>query len=323
MENKSETWFTVVNPHAGSGKTITEWTKAERLFIRKGLSYTCEMSGGQYNAYRIALNAAKEGYRRFIAVGGDGTVHDVLDGILGHITGSGSGETLSDFTLAVIPIGSGNDWVRGHGIPHDTETVVDMIAKGRFAGQDVVKVSLLKSAGSEEAMKSTYMINVGGVGFDARVCERVNRQKAEGASGKLLYIKSLIYNLMHYHPSPMKVECDGDTVFEGPCYSIAFGIGRYSGGGLRQVPEAVMDDGLLDVTIIPALPVFRIIREAYKLFNGRLLTIRELISRKVRKVKVTPLTEHAEIVEVDGEDLGALPVCLEVLPHQIRTLHNR
>ncbi len=322
MKNVQDIWLAVVNPHAGSGKTISEWGKAEGLLKAKGVAFECRRTGEGDNASMIAYRSAKAGYRKFIAVGGDGTVHDVLSGVMDAI-GECPDAGLEDFTLAVVPIGSGNDWIRGHGIPHDTESVVELIVSGSFSTQDVVRVSLLESAEDEGCMSSTYMINVGGVGLDAMICERVNRQKAGGASGKMLYIKSLLYNLFHYSSIPMRVECDGMKVFEGPCYSIAFGIGKYSGGGMRQTPEAVMDDGLLDFTIIPSFSIFRIMREAYKLLNGKILTIKELIHGKARTVKVVPLSSDAGLVEVDGETLGALPVRLEVLPHQIRVLHGR
>lgn len=320
MENIHDTWLAVVNPHAGSGKTISEWGKAEKFLSGKGIVYECRMTGNGHNASMIACDAAKSGYRKFIAVGGDGTVHDVLSGLMAAI-GESSGVSLADFTLAVIPIGSGNDWIKAHSIPHDTKAVVDLIASGSFSTQDVVKVCFGEPASGNGG--TSYMINVGGVGFDARICERVNRQKSEGKSGRMLYVKSLLYNLFHYKPSPMTVECDGKVMFHGPCYSIAFGIGKYSGGGMRQTPDAVLDDGFVDVTVIPPFSILRILSEAYKLFNGKILTIRELVSFKAKKVKVyRASSSFAELVEVDGENPGTLPVSLEVLPHQIRVLHR-
>lgn len=228
MKNIQDIWLAVVNPHAGSGRTISEWGKAERLLDEKEIAYECRRSGGGHNASMIAYHAARDGYRRFIAVGGDGTVHDVLSGVMNAI-GESADMSIADFTLAVIPIGSGNDWIKAHGIPHDTESVVELIASGSFSNQDVVKVCVTDPAGVNAAAETSYMVNVGGVGFDAHICERVNRQKSEGKSGRLLYVKSLLYNLFHYKPSRMRVECDGKVVFDGPCFSIAFGIGKYSG----------------------------------------------------------------------------------------------
>lgn len=324
IEKNGEAWIAVVNPHAGSGKTISGWKKAQRMLDAKGIGYRAEMTGRPYNAACIAFNSAVSGYRKFIAVGGDGTVHDVLGGIMEFIGQATSGPgrpSLSDFTLAVIPIGSGNDWIKVHNIPRDPEKVVGLIASGAFSMQDVVRVSFGAAGETAGESRPSYMINVGGIGIDAWICRRVNELKARGASGKMLYVSSLLHNLFCYRPSSMRIVCDGSTVFEGPCFSVAFGVGKYSGGGMRQTPGAVLDDGLLDMTVIPPLPTFRIIREAYRLFNGSLLAVRELVHGRYRKIEVTPLGDTSEIVEVDGEVPGRCPVCLEVLPEQIRVLH--
>lgn len=324
-ELERKTWIAVLNPHAGSGKTLSIWQKAETLLNSKGVIYQCERAGGKFNVSELTFNAACKGFRKFIAVGGDGTVHDVLEGVMRYLTEMGKslqGETprysLSDFALAVIPIGSGNDWIKVHGIPRDLETVVDLISSENLGKQDVVKVSFPSSD-----VSPSYMINVGGVGLDAKICARVNRKKANGESGKLLYVKALIYTLLHHKSFAVRVECDGVTVHEGPVLSIAFGVGKFSGGGLRQTPEAVPDDGLLDMTLIPPVPVLRIVSQIYKLLTSKFLTIKGLKFGKYRKVIVSSLVHGTEPVEVDGEVPGNLPIVLEVLPDQLNVLHGR
>ena len=325
MEHIDNKWFAVVNPHAGSGRTVSEWKKAETLLADRNVEYECGMTDCKFHATEMAFGAAGRGFRRFIAVGGDGTVHEVLDGIMHYISDSrlkGSVVSLSEFTLAVIPIGSGNDWIKSHNIRQDTETVVDLIADESFSVQDVVKVSILRSAEDDAPVRCSYMINVGGIGFDARICERVNACKDRGQSGRMLYVKSLLYFLMRYRNSSIEVFCDGEKVYSGVYMSVAFGLGRYSGGGMRQTPDAVLDDGLLDMTIIPAFPLLRIAREAYKLFNCRFLSIKELVVRKAKSIKVVPASDVSELVEVDGEVIGCVPVQFDVLEDRINVLHN-
>jgi len=326
MEQIDKVWFAIVNPHAGAGKTAAEWTKAEEALRRRGVDYRYKMTDCKFHATEIAFGAAEEGYRRFIAVGGDGTVHEVLDGIMqsiGNASVRGEKTELSKFSLAVIPIGSGNDWIKSHNLSHDTRETIDLIADNSFVLQDVVKVSFLAAGSGDVPVKCSYMVNIGGIGFDARVCERVNARKDAGKSGKLLYINSLIYHLFRCGHFGVRVECDGSTVFEGACYSIALGTGRYSGGGLRQTPEAVTDDGLTDVTIIPPLSPGKILREAYKLFNGKILTVGELTAVRAKSVKVVPLGGDSEPVEVDGEIVGKIPVRFDVLPDRINVLHKK
>ena len=319
-------WFTIVNLHAGSGKTVSIWRKAEILLAKAGIPYDNKYTDCKYHATEIAFQAASEGYRKFIAVGGDGTIHEVLEGIMKYACGTES-VSVSDFSIAVIPIGSGNDWIRIHGINRNLERTIELIRNESLVRQDVVRVSVFDPVAepeqllSAEPVRTSYMVNIGGVGFDARVCERVNEQKLEGKKGKLLYINSLLYNLFHFKPFSATVFCDGRKLFEGGCFSIAVGTGKYSGGGLRQTPDAVFDDGLLDYTVIPPFSVARILKEAPKLFTGRLLTVKELICGKCKSLTVAPFRSRAELVEVDGEIVGNVPVRFDVLPQQINVLH--
>ena len=322
-------WFVVVNPQAGSGRAASEWKKIEGDLSSRGIAYTVCETGCRLHATEIAYMAAREGYRRFIAVGGDGTVHEVLGGLagaIGYAIREGSDVSLSDFRLAVIPIGSGNDWIKSHGIPHDAKAVLDLIEKGSFVPQDVAKVTALEHSGSCDRPASgvpgpfTYMLNIGGAGLDAAVCSRVNLQKSQGKRNRLIYVWSLLNCLLHCRPSPLRVECDGSVIYEGQCLSIAFGIGRYSGGGLRQTPDAVTDDGLLDYTVIPAITLTDVLRYGPGLFDGTFTKAPILVSGRCRSVVVTPLSDTGVPVEVDGEILGKLPVRIDIMPQQINVL---
>ena len=199
MEHNDLAWYAVVNPHAGTGKLLPKWKMAEDLMRCKGIDCRYMSTDCRFHATELTCSAAEEGFRRFIAVGGDGTAHEILDGIMHYISDvrlKGGSVSLSDFTLAVVPIGSGNDWIKSHHIPYDVGEVVDMISAGSFSGQDIVKVTSSVCDGSAGPGGISYMINIGGAGLDAMICERVNRQKDRGKSGRLLYVNSLIYNLV-------------------------------------------------------------------------------------------------------------------------------
>ena len=329
MDN-STIWLAVVNPHAGSGRTASEWKKAEQMLISRGIAFTCRMTDYRQHATEIACRAAEEGYRRFIAVGGDGTIHEVLGGIacaIGNARLNGGKMDLSEFYLAVIPVGSGNDWIKAHGITHDTASVVGLIEKGSFALQDIAKVTVLEHSRGKEGGDMlvpgpySYMVNIGGAGLDARVCDRVNYQKNHGKKGRMLYINSLVYNLVHGDIFNVFIECDGNVVYDGECLSIAFGIGQYSGGGLRQTPDAVTDDGLLDYTVIPPVSVMKVLKDGPRLFNGTFTKADFLACGTCRLRPVYTAPGHTAPVEVDGEIVGALPVRIEILPRQINVLH--
>ncbi len=330
VSDNHDIWFAVVNIFAASKKAGKMWRRAEKVLRHDNVPFTSRRTGANGNAMNITCEACNEGYRKFVAVGGDGTIHDVLEGIMFYIESRnlvGDAVSLSDFTFAVIPVGSGNDWIKTTGVPHDVAKSAALLRRGHVSRQDVVKVTLLDCSAlpEEKTFRIAYMANVGGVGLDARVCEKVNKEKKRGKRGKVLYVKALLYHILHRKPAFAKVVCDGKQVFEGSFLSMSFGIGKYSGGGMRQTPEAVMDDGLLDMTIIPDLPLLKIAREAPKLFSDKFWTVRELITSRSRSILVIPCGTDGkpvvgEKVEVDGEVIGRSPVKFEILPSQLNIL---
>jgi diacylglycerol kinase family enzyme len=317
MKQKKDIWLIIVNVFAASKKAGDQWQRAESLLKQEGVAYECRYTGDSGNACRIAEISSREGYRKFVAVGGDGTVHDVLNGIMAFVDSPDSDSCLEDYYLAVLPMGSGNDWVRSLDIPCDVKKIVGLITEGSFGRQDVVKVSLLGEGDVPKAV--SYMANIGGVGIDADVCRIVNVNKKMGMSGKILYVKALVQCLMKRVPVVARVFCDGEEVFYGKYFSIAFGVGKYSGGGMRQTADALMDDGLLDMTLIPELSAWVIAKEAPKLFTGTFTKVKQLVVKRARKIVVVP-ENGRPYVEVDGEVIGTAPMSLEIMGPQINVL---
>ena len=321
VSEKKDIWLVVVNVFAASRKAGSVWKKAAVMLENAGIPYKAMFTGGKDNAIAISRKSAAAGYRKFIAVGGDGTVHDVLNGIAECVYSSDSPDvSVSDFTLAVLPVGSGNDWVKSTGIPKDIQGAANAIAAGCTGLQDVVKVDVLDPS-DMMTVSSSYMANVGGVGLDARVCEIVNRKKEQGRRGKKLYVSALLYCIRHRVPVRARIICDGQEIFYGRYLSIAFGVGKYSGGGMRQTPLAELGDGMLDVTVIPDIPIWTIAKEVWRLFTGTFHEVDVLTLAKCREVVVLPDGEaDAEPVEVDGEVVGRAPVRMTVLPQQINVI---
>ena len=330
MDSNDKIWYAVVNPNAGSGKTVSEWPKASKILSDNRIDFEYKTTWKMGAAVEITMKACAEGYRKFLAVGGDGTVHEVLEGIAKYVRISAVAKTLDkesqkvaldDFTLAVMPIGSGNDWIKTLEIPKDFNKVAELMKRESTGRQDVFCLNLRDNNTSRNL--ESFMANGGGVGFDANVCKKVNFEKNTGKSGKVLYLKALISNILNFKTFDCVVEADGKEIFRGTTMSIALGAGKYSGGGMLQVPDAVLDDGLLDITIIPLMPLHRIIRAVPGLFTGKLLKDNpELISAKCSSLSIKPLSSPAPLVEVDGEVVGNLPVSIERLDGQLRVLKN-
>lgn len=313
-ETKNE-WFIIVNPHAGSGKTMQEWALAEKKLCELDVPYIASFTGYKAHAKELSYKAGADGYRRIVAVGGDGSVHEIFTGILQYCKDSGT--PTEEFYMAVIPIGSGNDWIKSLNVPHDTLKVVDLLHSGSFIQEDIVEVS---SGGNV----SCCMANIGGVGFDSHVCVNVNAKKERGRRNKRIYVNALIRTLLTLKRINVEVIGDGDVFYSGPLYSLSMGNGKYSGGGMLQTGVSELDDGLLDVLIVPVVSIFTIIKEVHRIFDGTTHNSPSLIYRRCRNLKVIPLDQKSEdAVEIDGEIEGRLPLEVNVPGNRINVLSGK
>ena len=169
----------------------------------------------------------------------------------------------------------------------------------------------------------SYMANCAGTGFDSHVCERVNRQKERGMRGRMIYLNALRYTIFHIKSIAVSVQADGREVFSGEVYSLATGNGPWSGGGMRQVPLARNDDGLLDYMIVPKAPLGKLLPEVPRLFAGTAHESDLIRSGRCTTLLVAPLDESsADLIEFDGEVEGRLPLDLSFTGHTINVLRG-
>lgn len=315
MPRIREEWYIIVNPHAGSGKTMQKWIPAEKKLKKLGVPFYTVFTTHKHHAIELAATAARTGYRKIMAVGGDGSLHEVFNGVLSWC--EVAGVSPSEFYLAVAPIGSGNDWIKAFNVPDDTEDVVKLVAEKSFCKEDVVKVTC---AGDNVR----YMANIGGIGFDSHVCVRVNAQKERGLRSKRIYINSLIYNILHTKPINVSVSCDDDEIFCGEVLSIALGNGKYSGGGMRQCCKADPSDGILDVLVVPKMPLGKILKALPTIFNGTTSECSLMTYARGKKITIVPLDkESADLLELDGEIDGNIPMVAEVEDKYVNVLSGR
>lgn len=309
----ADSWKVIVSSMSGGGKASREWPEIAARLEARGVTYSVSFTQYRFHARDIATEALKEGHRQFLVLGGDGALHEVLSGIM-----SQSEVPSNQVTLAIIPVGSGNDWARLHEIPQGYDDVTDVIARGKRVLQDVAKV--------ESVMDGdpfiSYMVNIGGLGFDAQVCHDFDREKEkkEGNAGDALYLKCLLKGFMGYDSRKFRVVTDGELFYEGDVFSVAMGIGKYSGGGMMQTPDAIFDDGLIDLTVIKKISKAKILRKIPVLFTGKIHSIKEVLRTRARVIEIS--AEPESFVEVDGEAVGLSPIRVEVIPSAIGVITN-
>lgn len=283
-----------------------EWPLLAAMLRDKGIEFEECFTNHRYHAVELVISALKQGYRNFISVGGDGTIHEIVNGLFYQ-----KDVPVSEVTLAVLPAGSGNDWVKMYCVPDDYSLAADVIVGRRTVLQDVCKV-LYTEAG---VMNARYMVNVAGVGLDANICYHCNNAKRDGG-GKGSYIKALVKALLGRRFNHAEVIADGKLFFKGKMLSVGFGIGRYSGGGILQVPDAVAHDGLVNVMVGQKLLKIKFLFLFRYLFSGRMYDIKGVSHIMARKFEVR--TARPDRVEIDGEVVGTTPMSVQVLPNALR-----
>lgn len=304
-------WLIIVNPNAGVGKGGRDWQGISHLLNAASIDHLCVLTEHRNHANLIVTEFIEEGYRNIAVVGGDGTLNEVVNGIF-----SQDFCDPSDITVGMVPVGSGNDWCRTFGIPFDYKSAVEILARKQVLLQDVGKVSYLHL----EEEKTRYFVNIAGMGYDALVAKQTNIQKDKGKGGPLVYLYFVFASLFQFRFPDAVITVDGQQAFSGDIFSMNVGICKFNGGGMMQVPYAIPDDGLLDVTLIKKTSKLMVIRHTTKLYDGTLVNL-PFVS--TYRGKVISMNSSKKIyLEVDGESLGHTPFTFGILPKCLKVVHG-
>lgn len=309
MISSREDWLVVVNPNAGRKKGLADWGIISGLLVTYGIPYESVFTERPGHATEIVIRKVdSDGFKRIIAVGGDGTMNEVVNGIFGQAR---FGTT--DITLGMITVGTGNDWGRMFGIPSDYEEAVKILKADRTFIQDAGMVRFC----NENRPGNRYFVNIAGMGFDAVVTRKSNLQKEKGRSGFLLYFVNILTSLLNYRFAEVYINLDG-VHLQNKIFSMNVGICRYSGGGMIQAPNAIPDDGLFDLTIINKLSKPRVILSLKRLYNGTIHLHPRVDSYTAKTIRIR--SRDVLMLETDGESLGHTPVEFSMVPRSVRVL---
>jgi YegS/Rv2252/BmrU family lipid kinase len=303
-------WIVIVNPNAGNGKGLKDWSVISSYLQKSGLVFSERFTEKKGHAIDIASYAILNGYRKIICVGGDGTLNEIVNGVFTQ-----SSCPTHEITLGLIPVGTGNDWGRMFGIPLNYEAAADIIKEAQTTRHDIGLVTFYN--GTEKG--SRYFLNIAGLGFESVVVKRTNIQKDKGKSGKAIYFYNLLMSLISYKNTEAEMIIDGNTT-KASIFSLNVGNGRYCGGGMRQTPMALPDDGILDVTVIKGMGRLEIIRNLNILYNGKILDHPKVDGYKCKNIRVT--SDSVLYVEADGESLGHLPAEFSIIPVSINIVYG-
>jgi YegS/Rv2252/BmrU family lipid kinase len=298
----------IVNPESRNRATARRLKSLEAK-LRDALgALDIECTRAPRDAERIAREGVRSGVERVIVAGGDGTLSEVVTGLLSA--------RLGDYaTVGLLPVGTAGDFVRGLGGSSDLDAAIERIAGGETARVDAGRATF--HCNGKEAVTS-YFANIASLGISGDVAEFVNRS-GKLLAGRLSYLIGALLSVARNRSGPVSISVDGKCVFEGGLAVAAIANGPCFGGGMRIAPNACIDDGEFDWVIVPAMPPLSLLRKIPLLYSGSHLGDPRILHGRGKVVEARALDGPVRI-DVDGEALGALPARFEILPEAIALL---
>ncbi len=291
----------MINPAAGGGRAGRLWKRL--LVVVPELGQAKLIRGADAGAARAELaDSLEAGIERVLAIGGDGTAHLVANTLLA----TGCADRV-DFGL--VPAGTGSDLARSLGLPRDP---VAALRRTLAAEPRKIDAMVVETAGGDQR----FAVNTASAGMSGAVVPAVN---ANPRRGRLSYLTTTLAALVRYRPVPCRIEVDGEPFYDGEFFLAAFANGRSFGNGMPIAPEARLDDGLIDVVLIPPVPLWHLPYRMPQFLTGRHVKLDIVSIRRAERIRLEP-AEGFPPFEVDGECLESGPAEIRVLPGALRIL---
>jgi YegS/Rv2252/BmrU family lipid kinase len=296
-------WLVIVNPASGRPDGGAGWRAIEQALREAAVTFDVIRTEQPGHGEELARAALLQGRRHIAVAGGDGSVNEVVHGIMN----AGLAET-RDVTLAAIPTGTGNDWARTLGITRRADDIARVIAAGRTMLHDVGAIDFPDSGGSRR-----WFINVAGAGYDAWVTEHVPRP----VPSAFTYLGIALRGLLSYRAPDFAVTV-GDARFEGRMLLAFVANAQFCGNRMHVAPAARVDDGLLDVLAVDDLSLLQALPKLGKLYRGRILGDRAVHHARAARVRIE--TRPAATIQADGQIVGRTPAEFSLLTQALRVV---
>jgi len=297
----------IVNPIAGNGRAHGLAPRISEWLDRRGISARLMETRERGHAERLAAAAGDLGHDRVIVVGGDGTIQEVVNGLMLEPPGGAAPRP----SLGLIPGGSGNDLVRDLELPLDP-----MGALALALGEHTRSIDVARAENA--AGQGRHFPVAGGVGFDAQVAHVMFGHRWPWQKGRIGYFLSTFIELMRYRNRRLVITvetADGEVEVDRTCLLVAFANGAYYGGGMQICPGAEIADGVLDICIAGDLSRWEALRLLPGIYDGAHVGHPKVEFLRARSVRFA--ADDATLVHLDGEPFGSLPVTVTVQPRAL------
>lgn len=303
----------IVNPKSAAGATKSNWAQfASDLRAHFG-AFQVAFTKSAGDGTNLAIRGAEQGRKFILACGGDGTINEVANGIL---------QSGKDIEFGILPSGTGGDFRRTIGLSTNPREAAQSLRDGETKTIDVGRVTYQNF---ENETVSRYFLNVSSFGLSASIIERVKTTTSldwlplDGVRGHASFALSTLQEVVDLNSLTVRVKIDDGE--EKLLNTINFCVcnSRYFGGGMKIAPDAKLNDGFLDLVNIGDIRTAKILLNAYTLYRGTHLDLKEVKSKLVRKIEVSAVNKDQEIrLETDGELPGKLPAIFEIVPNALR-----
>ncbi len=296
----------IVNPIAGGGRAekAARFLQTELKSVR-GVESDFKRTREAGHAESMALDGVRHGCTRVVAVGGDGTLHEVVNGILAASSLEARPDPLP--SIGLIPCGTGNDFARGMGLYSTAHSALQTVLD---EGDINIDVGLINDRA---------FVNVAGFGFDAKVAKLVT-ERYQGKRSALPYLVTALRTLKSYAPTMLHIEVDG-VAREARALLGAVGNASTYGGGMKICPKAVAHDGQLDLCLVEDVTKLETVVNLARVFRGSHLSHPKCSYTQATRISVS--ADEDVLVHADGQMLGTLPVTFSILPGALRLAAKR
>ena len=294
--------FTIINPVSSNGKTGKRWPAYEQKFKKAKLNLDINETLYPGHAVNLTKTALNDGYKTIMAVGGDGTVNEIVNGFYQD------GQLINqEAVLLVFSQGTGSDYIKSLGLNKSIETVINIYKKYERKWVDIGKMKYLNF---DEKEVERYFVNEADVGIGGETVEYVNRS-SKLMGGLLTYLIGAIRTVVKYDNKDMKLTIDGEVIKEGLINSVMVSLGKYFAGGMPIAPQAVIDDGLFDIVILGNLTKLETLLNLYKAYRGTHIDYHKIDYLKGKEIKID--SKDRVLIDIDGESAGLLPAEFKIL----------
>ena len=309
MEVTPQHWAVIINPKSGKKKFRQQRKYLFLALKHAGIQFDYRITKFAGHAIKIARHFAEKQYKNFLVLGGDGTMSEVINGIF-----SADIEDTSSLRFALIPRGTGNDWARFWGLTSDYKKSIHVFLQGKIQPIDIGKVEY-EMEGTKE---SHFFINSIGLGLDAAVVNLTHRLKEIFGSHSFMYTVALLGAVFTYKAHKVRIFSDEKNINDS-MFTMNIANGCYSGGGMKQNPNALPYDGLLDVMMAKKPTFFDIISALMRIFNGKLLEHLAIESFQTKSLLVQ--CDKNALMEADGIIVnGTSPFTISIIPNAIQMI---